>query len=165
MRRLGVRVGALVGRLVAHELLQARLARVSFASNREPPVRWSMPAELMPGGHPVTTRELLRRLRTDRGCVGVPPRRHLACRAALDLAGREPEEPAVLGALEETVTAAARPACVRSAGVTGLARVGTAEAHRALRRMHQVTRRRSEWEGRASDRALAAEIDTVLGAR
>lgn len=159
VRRLSARVGVLVARLVATELVQARLRAVSPA-----PVRWSMPAELTARADATTARELLRRLRTDRGCVGDPPRRHLGCRAALELGRREPDDPAVLAALEETVTAAARPACVRSAGVRALGFAGSDEARRALARMRQVTRRRAEWERRNGDRALGAEIDDALRA-
>lgn len=167
VREIGARVGLLVARLVATELVQARLRAVRRV-RRTPTwpapaeMRWSMPSELMAEGRPPTERELLRRLRSDRGCHGAPPRRHLACRAARELGRREPAHPGIVRALEETITAAGRPECVRNAGVEGLVAVRTPEARRALERMRQVTRRRAEWEGRPDDRELRRLLDGAL---
>ncbi len=163
VRQIGRSATWLVGRLLAVSLAAAgKGADLSVVRPAPEPAPWTMPAELLPAGRDAAPAELLRRLRTDRGCVGPVPRRHLACGAARELVRRGARGAPVLAALEESVTAAGRPACVREAAVEALAEWGGPESRRALARMRSVLRRRLAWDG-AGDRSLARRIDEVLG--
>ena len=147
VRALGQAVGWLV-------------ARVAAAS--APPMAVKMPEELMAGPADTRVEDLLRRLRTDRGCIGHEPRRHLACGAARELELRGAHEPEVLAALEETLTVADRPACVRGAAVAAMCSLAPVHGRRTLARMRALAQRRLEFEGRG--RKLVIAMDQALRA-
>ena len=149
-----------MGWLVARVLAEAagRLWVIEAADLSPAPLR--MPRELVTRGEDATIADLLRRLRTDRGCVGPRPRRHLACAAASELGRRGATTGDVVHALEETVTLAARPACVRTAAIETLCAWQPTHGRRALARMHAVMRRRVEWEG--GDRPLVRRMTDAL---
>lgn len=136
------------------------VARVAAAA--APPMAVRMPEELTAGPADTRVEDLLRRLRTDRGCVGPEPRRHLACAAARELERRGEHAPEVLAALEETLTVAERPACVRRASVAAMCELAPMHGRRALARMRAVAQRRLEFEGRG--RALVIAMDQALRA-
>jgi hypothetical protein len=107
---------------------------------------------------------LLSTLRRDVGCGDKKDATHEACQAAESLADFVDRD-AVLEALEETVTAANRPSCVRVAGVSALGRSSRAAARAALNRMLAVARGRADWAGKRSDRDLVALLLHTLDAK
>jgi len=100
-----------------------------------------------------------------RGDAGCPAGPHAGCAAARRLGELRDATPAALAALEETATQTGRAACVRTAAVDALARLGTADARSALGRMESVTRRRLGWEGRTEDAALLARLREIIRTR
>lgn len=107
---------------------------------------------------------LLDTLRRDVGCSrSTTPKTHEACRAAERLADFVDTQ-AVLSALEETVTAAARPGCVRISAVGALGRASRGAARRALERMLGVARSRAAWTSASTDRDLVALLLHTLDA-
>ncbi len=106
---------------------------------------------------------LLSTLRRDVGCTTKANATHEACRAAETL-GDLLDRDAVLEALEETVTAARRPDCVRRASARALGRSSRAAARSALLRMLAVARGRAEWSGSRTEKDLVALLLRTLDA-
>ena len=88
---------------------------------------------------------------------------HVLCEMVRGLTDAQVAE--LARALEETVTAAGRPACLRVAAVEALMALGTPPARRALGRMTAVTRRRVRWEGSSGDLSLLALLSSAGAAR
>lgn len=110
---------------------------------------------------PDTVREWLRALAHDASCA-MPSGDHAACAAAtrLGTVARPPVE--IVRALEETITAATRPSCVRRAAIAALAQIGSQDARTALRRMAGVTAERVAWDADAIERDLLDRLRTAL---
>ncbi len=106
---------------------------------------------------------LLRTLRQDVGCATRADESHRACRAATKLSTFIDRD-AVLEALEETVTQARRPHCVRTSAIDTLGQAKTGRAGRAVGRMIGVARGRLAWTGSRVDREVLALLLRALDA-
>ncbi|RLB50732.1 MAG: hypothetical protein DRJ42_18225 [Deltaproteobacteria bacterium] len=104
---------------------------------------------------------LLRTLRQDVGCTTRADESHRACRAATKLSTFIDRD-AVLEALEETVTQARRPHCVRTSAIDTLGQAKTGRAGRAIARMVGVARGRLAWTGSRVDREVLALLLRAL---
>ncbi|MBW2462082.1 MAG: hypothetical protein JRH11_10585 [Deltaproteobacteria bacterium] len=106
---------------------------------------------------------LLRTLRQDVGCTTRTDPSHGACKAATKLSPFIDRD-TVLEALEETVTQARRPHCVRTSSIHTLGQAKTGRANRAVARMVGVARGRLAWTGSRLDREVLALLLRALDA-